>query len=58
MHRHLLHRESQGVVKLWQLTACDAASSYAMAKVVSAINAKQAASFLRDVVVPEVEKAG
>ena len=48
----------KGVGKLWQLTACDAASSYAMAKVVSANDAKQAASFLKDVVVPELEKAG
>ena len=48
----------KGVGKLWQLTACDAASSYAMAKVVPANNAKEAALFLRDVVVPEVEKAG
>jgi len=48
----------KGVGKLWQLTACDAASSYAMAKVVPANDAKEAASFLKDVVVPEVEKAG
>ncbi len=48
----------KGVGKLWQITACDAASSYAMAKVVSANNATEAASFLRDVVVPVVEKAG
>ena len=48
----------KGVGKLWQLTACDAASSYAMARVVSANNAAEAAAFLRDVVVPEVEKAG
>ena len=38
------------VGKLWQLTACDAASSYAMAKVVPARNARQAATFLRNVV--------
>jgi len=48
----------KGVGKLWQLTACDAASSYAMAKVMPANNAKEAASFLKDVVAPEVEKAG
>ena len=48
----------KGVGKLWQLTACDAASSYAMAKVVPVSNAAEAATFLRDVVVPEVEKAG
>ena len=48
----------KGVGKLWQLTACDAASSDAMAKVVSANNAQEAASFLRDVVAVEMEKAG
>ncbi|MGB2982551.1 MAG: IS481 family transposase [Candidatus Bipolaricaulia bacterium] len=48
----------KGVGKLWQLTACDAASSYAMAKVVPVNNAAEAASFLRDVVAVEVEKAG
>jgi len=48
----------KGVGKLWQLTACDAASSYAMAKVVPASNAKQAAAFLKEVVAVEVEKAG
>jgi transposase InsO family protein len=48
----------KGVGKLWQLTACDAASSYAMAKVVAANNAQEAASFLKNVVAAEVEKAG
>jgi len=49
----------KGVGKLWQLTACDAAScSYAMARVVSANNATEAATFLRDAVAPELEKAG
>ena len=48
----------KGVGKMWQLTACDAASSYAMAKVVPANNATEAATFLRDVVAPELEKAG
>ena len=48
----------KGVGKLWQLTACDAASSYAMGKVVSANNATEVATFLRDVVAVEVEKAG
>jgi len=48
----------KGVGKLWQLTACDAASSYAMAKVVPANNAREAAAFLREVVAVEVEKAG
>jgi len=48
----------KGVGKLWQLTACDAASSYAMAKVVPANNAREAASFLSEVVAVEVNKAG
>jgi transposase InsO family protein len=48
----------KGVGKLWQLTACDAASSYAMAKVVSTNNATEAATFLRDVVAAELEGAG
>jgi len=48
----------KGVGKLWQLTACDAASSYAMAKVVPANNAREAASFLTEVVAVEVKKAG
>ena len=48
----------KGVGKLWQLTACGAASSYAMAKIVPVSSAIQAAAFLRDVVVSEVEEAG
>ena len=48
----------KGVGKLWQLTACDAASSYAMAKVISANNAREAALFLREVVAVEVARAG
>jgi transposase InsO family protein len=48
----------KGVGKMWQLTACDAASSYAMAKVVPANNATEAATFLRDVVATELQEAG
>lgn len=48
----------KGVGKLWQLTACDAASSYAMAKVVPVNNATEAASFLRGVVAVELKEAG
>jgi transposase InsO family protein len=48
----------KGVGKLWQITACDAASSYAMARIVAANNATEAAAFLREVVVPELDKAG
>ena len=59
MHRYVLHRQPEkGVGKLWQFAPCDAASSYALAKVVPANNATEAAAFLRQVVVPEVEKAG
>jgi len=43
--------------EVWQLTACDAVSSYAMGKVLSADNAAEAVAFLRDAVVPEVENA-
>ena len=48
----------KGVGRLWQLTACDAASSYAMAKVVPANNATEAAAFLRDIVAVELKGAG
>lgn len=48
----------KGVGKLWQLTACDVASSYAMAQVVPANTADEAARFLRDVVKAELERAG
>ena len=48
----------KGVGKLWQLTACDAASSYAIAKVVPVNNATEAAKFLRDVVAVEMKEAG
>ena len=48
----------KGVGKLWQLTACDAASSYAMAKVVPVNNAAEAATFLQDVVAAELQEAG
>jgi len=46
------------VGKLWQLTACDAASSYAMARVVPANNATEAAAVLRDIVTVELREAG
>jgi len=48
----------KGVGKLWQLTACDAASSYAMAKVVAVCNAEQAAAFLKEVVATTMAEAG
>jgi transposase InsO family protein len=48
----------KGVGKVWQLTACDAASSYATARIVAAANAEQAAGFLRDVLEPLYRRAG
>ena len=48
----------KGVGKLWQITACDAASSYAMAKVVAVCNATEAASFLKHVVATTLAEAG
>lgn len=48
----------KGVGKLWQLTACDVASSYGMAKVIPTNTSTEAATFLRDVVKPELERAG
>jgi transposase InsO family protein len=48
----------KGVGKLWQMTACDAASSYALARVVAVCNAQQAASFLKEVVAVELAEAG
>ena len=48
----------KGVGKLWQITACDAASSYAMAKVVAVCNAAETASFLKNVVATTLSGAG
>jgi transposase InsO family protein len=48
----------KGVGKLWQITACDAASSYAIAKVVPACSAAEAAAFLRHSVVTTLAEAG
>src|SRR5207249_1757747 len=45
---HLLHRQSQGVGKVWQITACDAASSYGVAALLPTHTAADAAAFLRD----------
>jgi len=38
----------KGVGKVWQITACDTASSFAVAKILPANNASNAARFLRD----------
>ena len=48
----------KGVGQMWQITACDAASSYAWAKVVPARTAGEAAWFLTAVLIPEFVQAG
>ncbi len=48
----------KGVGQLWQITACDPASSYAWAKAIPARNAVEAARFLARVLVPQFAKAG
>lgn len=50
----------KGVGKVWQLTACDAASSYGAALVLasrSAVTARQAQAFLQEVLIPFYQKA-
>jgi len=41
----------KGVGKIWQITACDTACSYATARILLANNAREAAKFLRDLAV-------
>lgn len=49
----------KGVGKVWQITACDAASSYALARLfIGDPVATVAARFLREQIVPEFQKAG
>ena len=49
----------KGVGKVWQITACDVASSYGLATLfVGDPNAAAAARFLREIVVPEFQRAG
>ena len=48
----------KGVGKIWQLTTCDAASSYGVARIVPAANAAETARFLREVLVPLYQEAG
>jgi transposase len=49
----------KGVGRVWQITACDLASSYALAQVfVGEPSASIAARFLRDHVVPAYQRAG
>jgi transposase InsO family protein len=48
----------KGVGKVWQITACDAATSYGVAQLLPAHDAPAAAAFLRDVLAPHYEQAG
>src|SRR5262250_1980433 len=48
----------KGVGKVWQITACDAATSYGLAGLLPTHDAAAAATFLRQVVVPHYERAG
>jgi transposase InsO family protein len=48
----------KGVGKVWQITACDAASSYGVATILPALTPAAAAAFLQNVVVPLFRKAG
>jgi transposase len=48
----------KGVGKVWQITACDAATSYGLAGLLPAHDAAAAATFLREVVVPHFQRAG
>jgi transposase InsO family protein len=48
----------KGVGKVWQITACDAASSYGVARILPALTARAVATFLRQVLVPAVRRAG
>src|SRR5499426_3534010 len=48
----------KGVGKVWQITACDAATSYGLAGLLPAHDAAAAATFLREVVVPYFQRAG
>jgi transposase InsO family protein len=48
----------KGVGPVWQITACDAASSYAVAAILPALTHQAAAAFLRDTLLPVFAKAG
>jgi transposase InsO family protein len=48
----------KGVGKVWQITACDAATSYGLAGLLPAHDAAAAATFLREVVVAHFQRAG
>ena len=48
----------KGVGKIWQITACDVASSYGTAAVLASHTAIDAARFLRDILTPLYREAG
>ena len=48
----------KGVGKVWQITACDAASSYGVARILPALTPAATARFLREVLVPAARRAG
>ena len=48
----------KGVGKVWQITACDAACSYAAARIIPANTAEHAVCFLVEVLLPLYEAAG
>lgn len=48
----------KGVGKVWQITACDAATSYGVARILPALSPAATARFLRDVLRPVVRRAG
>jgi transposase len=48
----------KGVGKVWQITACDAATSYGVARILPALSPAATAHFLRAVLLPAVRRAG
>ncbi len=48
----------KGVGKVWQITACDAASSYGVARILPALSHTAVSRFLRHVLLPLVRRAG
>ena len=48
----------KGVGPMWQITACDAASSYGVAATLPALTHQAAAAFLGDTLLPVFAKAG
>jgi len=53
-----LDTKLKGVGKVWQITACDAASFYGWARIIPACDPREAARFLREVVASECDRAG